>query len=178
MPAFAVLLRGVNVGGGNRVPMAAFKAMLEGMGYTQVTTLLNSGNAVFTARAGTALSHARRIARTLDEELSVQVPVVVKTAKDMTAIVDGSPIVVPEDAHSKFLVVFTQDPGDLAALGVVRPLVRSPERFAIGPHAAYLSCPKGIAESKAALALLGKAGRGATTRNLATTLKLLALLQR
>lgn len=178
MPALAVLLRGVNVGGGNRVPMAAFKAMLEGMGYMQVATLLNSGNAVFTATSGTAASHARRIAAALDEQLGVRVPVIVKTAKDMAAVVGGNPITVADDSHSKFLVVFTQDPGDLAALDVVQPLVRSPERFAIGPHAAYLSCPRGIAESKAALALLGKAGRGATTRNLATTLKLLALVQR
>lgn len=178
MPAFAVLLRGVNVGGGNRVPMAEFRELLEGLGYTNVATLLNSGNAVFTARAGTAISHARRIATALTGQLGVQVPVIVKTARDMAAIVDGNPVTVAEDAHSRFLVVFTQDTADLAALGFVQPLVRSPEVFAIGPGAAYLSCPKGIAESKAALALLGKAGRVATTRNLATTLKVLALVQR
>ena len=52
MPAYIVLLRGVNVGKAKRVPMAEFRKLLEGLGYTNVATLLNSGNAVFRAPAG------------------------------------------------------------------------------------------------------------------------------
>jgi uncharacterized protein (DUF1697 family) len=52
MPRFVVLLRGVNVGKGNRVAMVEFKESLEGLGYTDVKTLLNSGNAVFASATG------------------------------------------------------------------------------------------------------------------------------
>ncbi len=54
---------------------------------------------------------------------------------------------------------------------------RSLEHFSIGRHAAYLHCPRGISRSRAAEALLGRAGRGITTRNWATVLKLQQLLR-
>ena len=63
-------------------------------------------------------------------------------------------------------------------LAAIEPLIKPPERFAIGKHAAYLYCGDGILKSKAGEALLGKGGRRATTRNFATTLKLLALAEK
>jgi uncharacterized protein (DUF1697 family) len=48
VPAFVALLRGVNVGKGKRVPMGELRALLCALGYTGVSTLLNSGNAVLT----------------------------------------------------------------------------------------------------------------------------------
>ena len=78
MPRFVVLLRGVNVGKGNRVPMAEFKAMLEGLGYTSVSTVLNSGNAVFTSTGRSSSKHAASIAATLQQTMGVTTPVIVK----------------------------------------------------------------------------------------------------
>jgi len=174
---FVVLLRGVNVGKAKRVPMADFRALLEGLGYTDVSTLLNSGNAVFSAAKGTPSKHAASIRAALLEQLQVDVPVIVKSAKEMAAAVAENAIEVDADLHSRFLVAFTQDSADLAKLAAVEPLLHPDERFAIGSHAAYLFCAMGILESKAGEAMLGKIGRGATTRNWATTLKLLALLE-
>jgi uncharacterized protein (DUF1697 family) len=59
---FIALLRGINVGKANRIPMADLRALLEGLGHTDVTTLLNSGNAVFRATKGTSAKHATDIA--------------------------------------------------------------------------------------------------------------------
>ena len=89
-----------------------------------------------------------------------------------------NPFAVDAAQHSRFLVAFAQEPKSLADLAVIEPLVQPPERFAIGRHAAYLHCANGILESRAGTALLGKAGRSATTRNLATTLKLHALTEK
>jgi uncharacterized protein (DUF1697 family) len=141
MTTFIALLRGVNVGRAKRVPMSEFRTLLAGLGYTGVATLLNSGNAVFRATSGAGSQHATDIARAIARSLKVEVPVIVKSAKDLAAI-------------------------------------QPPEQFSIGHHAAYLHCADGILESKAARALLGKAGRAASTRNLATTLKLLALSEK
>jgi uncharacterized protein (DUF1697 family) len=60
---------------------------------------------------------------------------------------------------------------------VLSPLVQAPERFLLGRHAACLHCAGGILQSEALSALVGKAGRGVTTRNWATVLKLERLLR-
>lgn len=177
MAAFVALLRGVNVGKGNRVPMAALRALLVDLGFDDVATLLNSGNAVFTGPTASAARHAAAIAAGLAARLGVNVPVIVKSATELEAIVAGSPLAgLPEDP-SRMLVVFTQDPKALDGLAPVASMVTPPEMFVVAPHAAYLHCPNGILQSKAGEALLGKAGRLATTRNWATTLKLVALVR-
>lgn len=177
MPRFAVLLRGVNVGNGNRVPMAEFRALLEAQGFTDVQTLLNSGNAVFHSTRRSAATHASTICSALQERLDLNVHVVVKTASDFLAAVAENPIAPAVDQHSRFLVAFAQELSAIEALVALLPLVRAPERFVIGQYAAYLLCTRGIMESQAANALLGKAGRAVTTRNWATTLKLETLLR-
>lgn len=57
MPAFAALLRGVNVGRGHRIAMADLRALLAALGYLRVATLLNSGNATFTADEALVKDH-------------------------------------------------------------------------------------------------------------------------
>ncbi|MCP5270126.1 MAG: DUF1697 domain-containing protein [Burkholderiaceae bacterium] len=176
MPRFVVLLRGVNVGKANRVHMAEFKAMLESLGYTQVKTLLNSGNAVFASAGRATEKHAKSIAASLQEKFAVATPVVVKSEVEFKAAVTGNLSAPPEAEWSRFLVAFGPDKAVLQALEPLRSLARKPESFAIGTAAAYLHCPEGLLASKAAESMLGKAGRGVTTRNWATVLKLEALL--
>jgi uncharacterized protein (DUF1697 family) len=175
MPTFVVLLRGINVGKSKRVPMEELRALLAGLGYSGVATLLNSGNAVFRAAKGTPATHAADIAAAISARLDIEVPVIVKSAKDLAAIVSGNPLAGEAADHSRLLVAFAQDAGTLAGLGAIRPLVVPPERFELGRHAAYLHCVAGILGSKAGEALLGKAGKSVTTRNWATVLKLATL---
>lgn len=171
MTRYAALLRGVNVGRGPRVPMAGFQALLTGLGFSEVATLLNSGNAVFSApRTGPAVL-ARRIGAALRQELGAAVPVVVVTGDALSRAAAGSPFDSADP--SRLLVAFAQDGAALRQLEpALRAALRPPDEFALGPAAAYLHCPGGIASSTAANALLGKLGRGVTTRNLATTRKL------
>jgi uncharacterized protein (DUF1697 family) len=124
------------------------------------------------------LNHANHIAGALAESLGLKVSVVVKSGAELAAAVAGNPIAVPDADHSKFLVAFANDPEPLRALDALQALVQPPERLVVGPEAAYLYCASGILESKAGAALLGKVGRSVTTRNWATTLKLLALCGR
>ena len=172
MPRFAVLLRGVNVGGANRVPMAAFRSLLESLGYDGVRTLLNSGNAVFGSSGRSASEHAMRIHRELVRQLSVEVPTLVKAARAIALVRSQNPLAALAKDPSRLLVAFTPDAKSLRSLETVGALVRAPERFHLGAQAAYLWCARGILESRAALALLGKSGQAVTTRNWATLLKL------
>ena len=175
MPTFVALLRGVNVGKAKRVPMAELRALLSGLGYTGVATLLNSGNAVFRASTGKPAKHSTDIAAAISSQLKFEVAVVVKSASELAAIISDSPIKAGADEHPRFLVAFVQDAKALLSLAAIESLVLPPEQFAVGKNAAYLFCAAGILESKAGKALLGKAGKSATTRNWATVLKLQAL---
>lgn len=175
MPTFVALLRGINVGKAKRVPMAELHALLSGLGYKGVVTLLNSGNAVFRASRGTPAKLATDIAAAISTQLKVEVPVIVKSASELAAIISENPIKVRAEEHPRFLVAFVQDTKALSGLAVIESLVVPPEQFAVGQNAAYLFCPTGILESKAWEALLGKAGKSTTTRNWATIVKLQAL---
>jgi uncharacterized protein (DUF1697 family) len=174
---FVVLLRGVNVGKGNRVPMAEFRALLEGQGFSEVQTLLNSGNAVFRSVGRSASVHAKAISTALQERLGLSIQVVVKSSSDFLAAVAENTLAPAADKHSRFLVAFAQDQAAIEALAALHTSVRPPERLLVGKHAAYLDCARGIMESEAANALLGRTGRLVTTRNWATTLKLEQLLR-
>jgi uncharacterized protein (DUF1697 family) len=176
MPQFVVLLRGVNVGKANRVPMAALRALLEAQGFSDVRTLLNSGNAVFRSTARSASTHARAISASLRDRLGVGVLVVVKSASEIRAVIAESPFALPESHHSRLLIAFSQGEAAAQGLSALLPMLRPTERLHISANAAYLYCSGGILESKAGSALLGKLGREVTTRNWATVLKLRALL--
>jgi uncharacterized protein (DUF1697 family) len=177
MPTFVALLRGVNVGKAKRVPMAELRALLSGLGYTGVATLLNSGNAVFHAPRGTPAKHSADIAAAISARLNVEVAVIVKSASELAAIISENPIKAAAEEHRRFLVAFVQDARALSSLAAIESLVVTPERFAVGKNAGYLLCATGILESKAWEALLGKAGKSTTTRNWATVLRLQALVK-
>jgi uncharacterized protein (DUF1697 family) len=156
--------------------MADLRALLQGLGCSDVATLLNSGNAVFRAARASSSKHAAAIAAAITGQLHVDVPVIVKSAAEFAAIVEENPFAATAADHSRLLVAFTQEAKALAGLAAVGTLAARPDKFAVGRSAAYLSCPNGVLQSKAGEALLGKPGKLATTRNWATTLKLQALL--
>jgi uncharacterized protein (DUF1697 family) len=171
MTRYAALIRGVNVGKGPRVAMADLRALLVRLGFADVSTLLNSGNAVFTAPAQEPAAIAGRIAEALAHELDTPIPVVVVTGAHLAEAAAGNPF--PSADPSRLLLVFAQQVETLRQLEpAIRAAMRTPDEFAVGHAAAYLHCPGGIAHSKAAEALLGRVGRGVTTRNLATTRRL------
>jgi len=175
LTVFVALLRGINVGKAKRLQMAALRALLAELGYEQVQTLLNSGNAIFHARAGTESSHAKAIAVAIQNRMSFEVPVIVKCAKNLALIVGENPYAQESNDHSKLMVAFAPDQRTLKGLSSIQSLVVPSETFAVGRNAAYLHCADSILKSKAAVALLGKTGQGVTTRNWSTTLKLHAM---
>lgn len=177
MERYVALLRGINVGRGNRVPMAELRALLERLGFSHVSTLLNSGNAVFCGPVEAPERVGAAVAQALVDALGVSVPVIVKSGRQwLSAMADNPVSEVPEP--SRLLVAFASSPGELEKLGPLEALLMPGELLHLTANAAYLHCVGGILESKAAAALLGKLGRGVTTRNWATVSKIEAALAR
>jgi uncharacterized protein (DUF1697 family) len=177
MTTYIALLRGINVGKAKRIAMADLRALLEGLGHTDVATLLNSGNVVFKAGKGVPKKLAADISTAIAAQLGIEVPVIVVPAKDVALIAKENPFATATEP-SRLLIAFVPDADALSALSTIAPLVTPPEQFHVGTQAAYLHCACGILESKAGEALVGKAGKAATTRNWATVQKLLALVDR
>ena len=177
MPIFVALLRGINVGKAKRVSMEALRAVLGGLGYTKVATLLNSGNLVFLAAGGTPAQHAAAIAEALATQLQLDVPVIVKSAKEFASVVAENRLAGAAFDPSRLLLAFIGDAQARSDVAAIAQLTVAPEVFFMGTHAAYLLCSNGILESKAGKALLGKGGKARTSRNWATVLKLQALVR-
>lgn len=180
MTTYVALLRGVNVGKAKRVPMATLRELLGGLGYTDAATLLNSGNAVFGGEGAQRppAEVAAQISEAIRDALGFEVPVVVLTAAELDGVVAEMPFQVGEEEHPRLLVIFAQEPAELDGAEAIEAVLDPAERFARGSRAAYLHCAKGIANSQAASVPIGRSGKGLTTRNLATVLKLQALAER
>jgi uncharacterized protein (DUF1697 family) len=173
---YAALVRGVNVGRGKRVAMAGLRKAVEGLGYRDVRTLLNSGNVVFTAPGCTAAEAAASIEGALVNELGVTARVITLTAGEVAAIAANNPLSGIAGNPSRLLAAVLADPADCARL---EPLLRRdwpPEALALGGRAAYLWCPAGVLASRLPEAVSRAAGDAVTMRNWATLTKIHAAL--
>ena len=177
MPRYVALFRGINVGKAKRIAMADLRKLLEKLGYTEVKTLLNSGNAVFAGGAAANSKHAQRIRAAVAKQLGIDAVVVVKSAQDVAGIVVGNELAKLATDAARLLVAVTDDADTLARLKAVAARPWGNEKVHVGKHAAYLWCADGILESAALTAVMkGLAGAG-TTRNWATLGKIHDLLQ-
>ena len=173
---FVALFRGINVGKAKRIAMADLRTLLGKLGYRDVRTLLNSGNAVFSGDDGPALKHAERIRAAVKTRLGVDALVIVKSQKDVAGIMGGNKLRDVADDDSRLLVAVTHDARALAAVAKLAKLAWGAERIHVGKHAAYVWCAGGILESKALTTLLKELEGTGTTRNWATLGKIHALM--
>jgi uncharacterized protein (DUF1697 family) len=175
MPTHIALLRGINVGRAKRVAMADLRQAVADLGYTNVRTLLNSGNIVFDSADGVPASIAVSLRDAIADKTGVTAEVIVISATDLDVIVSENPLGSVVTIPSRFLVAF---PSAVAALKKTSALLKgdwSPDQFALGTRAAYLWCPSGMLDSKLAKEFDRLMGTTVTTRNWATVLKLHAL---
>ena len=147
MTRYVVLLRGINVGGHAKIAMADLRALLTSLGYEDVKTHLQSGNAVLTAK-----DKPDHLVRTLESsllsELGMAVKCLVRTAPEMRKIVDGDPFGGVATEGSKYVVLFLSAPLDKALVAALDPADYAPEQFRIAGREAYLWHPDGIRDAK------------------------------
>ena len=171
------LLRGINVGRAKRVAMADLRALIEELGYSDVRTLLNSGNVVFTAPGVKPGDAAARIEEALPKRTGVSSRITVLTAEELAAAIDENPLLeVANDPTRLFAAVLTNK----ADRRKLEPLLQqdwAPEVLALGTRVAFIWCPEGLLASKLPEAVGRALGVAVTTRNWATLTKLHALAE-
>jgi uncharacterized protein (DUF1697 family) len=178
MPRYVALFRGINVGKAKRIAMADLRSLLGKLGYTAVSTLLNSGNAIFTAGPGNAAGHATRIRTAVAKQLGVDAVVVVKSAREVAGIMAGNELGKVAGDPARLLVALTDDVAVLAGLKSVAARPWGTEKLHVGKHAAYVWCANGILESEVLTAVMKALAGAGTTRNWATLGKIHDLLQK
>jgi uncharacterized protein (DUF1697 family) len=177
MRRYVALFRGINVGKAKRIAMADLRKLLEKLGYTDVKTLLNSGNAVFTGGSGTPEAHAKRIHDAVAKQLGVDARVIVKSAEDVAGIMAGNKLGKIATDPSRLLVAVTDEARVLAGIKALAGKSWGAEQVHLGKHAVYIWCADGILESQALSAVLKGLEGGGTTRNWATLGKIHDLLR-
>jgi uncharacterized protein (DUF1697 family) len=183
MGTHVALLRGINVGGKNKVAMADLRELVSGLGHHDVSTYIQSGNVLFTAGAaddrGTDAIAAEMTAA-IAAKLGVNSQVIVITRDELDALIAAGPF--PDEPNPKCVhaVVFGAPAGpDLldrvaAALAKSAALGSRDDARVIG-RTLYVHTPDGFGRSKLAEILTRAAPKGAaagTARNWATVLKL------
>ena len=176
MTRYVALFRGINVGKAKRIAMADLRALLAKLGFSDIQTLLNSGNAVFTGAPATADKLAARLREAVAKKLGVDALVIVKSAEDVAGIMSGNRLEKLATDHSRLLVAMTSDRKAMARLKEISAADWGAEKVHGGKHAAYVWCANGILESKVLGTVLKKLDNAGTTRNWATLLKIHALL--
>jgi uncharacterized protein (DUF1697 family) len=168
------LLRGINVGGNKKVPMARLREVFtDDLGLTDVKTYVNSGNVVFGGRK----TGAAKIEKAIAAAFGFDVAVVTRTRDELAAVIEANPLAAVADNPARYMVLFSGD-GAIDAKRVAdadRDALK-PEVFAIRGSEAYLWLPNGVQNAKLLKTVNEKRlGVTLTGRNWRTVGKLLEL---
>lgn len=164
------LLRGINVGGHNKLAMARLREIAADVGFVDVRTYIQSGNLVACTDlhpevVGDVLAVAIR------EATGLQIPIIVRTAQQWTDVIAANPFPDAPDPGTRVQVIFLAAPSS-AALQAFDASGFAPESLAIVGSEIYLHLPDGMGRSKLAVAVnrLADASTG-TARNWNTVLE-------
>ena len=168
-----VLLRGVNVGGRNKLPMKTFAMALERLGGENVKTYIQSGNAVMDGAVGAA-----DVKAALKEHAGVSCHVFTLSAARLKKLAAASPFAREAAASGKSVHLYLLDAKpEKKAIGALAEQKKPREDFALAGDALYLLTPDGMAKSKIAERIDRVLKVTTTARNWNTVEKLLEMAE-
>lgn len=183
MPRYVALLRGINVGGHNKVAMADLRAVASSLDLADVSTYIQSGNLLFSSDGTDAVPLADALEQAISARLGVQPAVVVLSAAELARVIAANPF--PGETNPRLVhAVLRRDEVDAAGVAAVAAAVRQAraagsrdDAAVVGPTL-FLHTPDGMGRSEL-MARLGRAGVQATgtARNWATVTKLMTMLE-
>ncbi|MBD0292302.1 MAG: DUF1697 domain-containing protein [Jiangellaceae bacterium] len=166
MTRYVALLRGINLGARNRVPMRRLRELLEDLGCTDVSTYLQSGNAVLNSPKRSADELSRDIEARIHADLAVDIRVLVFTARTLTAMVAANPLETPGRDPVKLHAAFLSEQPAADRLRSITSTDFGGEEVAVGKKVIYLWLPNGYGRAKLPAELTDKKlGVAVTVRN-------------
>ena len=176
MTAFVALLRGINVGGNNILPMKDFRELLAGLGCENVATYIQSGNAVF-EYDGCSTDLSRLISDAVESGFGFRPSVMVLTASEFAEVGAANPFVEAVSEPKSLHIWFLREVATQADTLRMNEVAADSERFQLTDAAFYLHAPDGIGRSKLAAAVEKLLGVAATARNWRSVSKINDLLE-
>lgn len=172
----AALLRGINVGGKNKLPMKDLAEIFAEAGCREVATYIQSGNVVFLATAAVLKKLAGAIEAKIGERFGYKVPVVIRSHEELSAVVRENPFLRAGEPESTLHVAFLAATPEASAIAKLDPDRSPPDRFAVMGKEVYLHLPNGAGNSKLTNAWMdAKLSTISTARNWNTVLKLVEM---
>ena len=170
---WVALLRGINLGGRNRVPMAELRALVADAGAAAVTTYIQSGNVVFVHARRDRAALANELERAIGETFGVSSRVVLRSFAEIAKVARAKPF---GSDNSQTYVTFLEQKPTAAALRSLAGLEIAPDRVEVIGSDAFLHFPNGVTGSRLSGALIERRlGVAGTARNWRTVTRLAEL---
>jgi uncharacterized protein (DUF1697 family) len=177
METIISILRGINVGGKNKIPMVELKALYEKSGFKNVTTYIQSGNVVFSADKKEINSLPEKIQQLIFKKYGFTVLVIIRTIEEMESVTNKNPLlkikgIDIEKLHVTFLSAYPSE----QALEKIKVYDYKPDEFIILEREVFISCPNGYGNTKLSNTFFeNKLKVTATTRNWRTVNELVRM---
>jgi uncharacterized protein (DUF1697 family) len=171
------LLRGLNVGGKNILPMSDLRALFTAAGCRDVRTYIQSGNVIFTADADAIASLPEAVAARITERFGFRTPVILRTGAELADVIRHNPFIAQGAATEELHVSFLAERPNATQIDSLDPNRSPPDTFVVRGQEIYLRFPRGLGRTKLTSEYFDR--RLATTgtvRNWRTVTKLLALM--
>ena len=174
MKTYIALLRGINVGGHKKIKMADLRLLLEGLGYKEIMTYIQSGNIIFNSLEEDRDKLENQISEAIIDHYGFEVPVLVKTKTEINKILDNNPYNDPEDlATNKIYFVLLQEIPQKEDIEATSAIIFENEKFMITPECVFLRCDLGAGKAKCGINFFeSKLKIAATSRNYRSMTKL------
>jgi uncharacterized protein (DUF1697 family) len=178
VPTWVGLLRGINVGGKNLLPMTDLTRLFEAAGCAGVQTYIQSGNVLFTASRARAEKLPGLIASGIADRFGYRVPVLLRTAAELGETIRQNPFLEAGAPENRLHVLFLANQPDAGRVAALDPLRSPPDAYAVRGREIYLQCPNGVGRTKLTNAYFDSGlATISTGRNWRTVLKLFELAQ-
>ena len=168
--AYIILLRGINVSGKNKLPMANLRELLKDLGFQNIQTYIQSGNIILNSDKD-KVTVCKKIKEGIASKFGYDVPVLARTIDEWQKAIDNNPY--PTENHKILCFTFLSE---IPKENTFEVPITNDDNFTVIDDVAYIYCPEGFARTKLTNNLFEKKLKvTATSRNYRTTMKLLEL---
>ncbi len=174
MPVYISMLRGINVGG-KIIRMAELKGLYESIGFSDVTTYIQSGNVVFKSKENDPSVVSAAIVRAVEKKFGYRVTVVIRQTKELAAVIRKNPYIGKRGVDEKRLhVTFLEaKPAPALVKALEHLTAKSKDEYKVIGAEVFLHCPDGYGKTLLSNTFFEKYLKvAATTRNWNTVLAL------